>query len=130
MVRGNEASLTAALYQWSPVGSRPMPTELSAIEYERGRVDWAVEGSSDKCDAGVLFFAYGAPKSTRRFLGEAGAAAKSLRVHNPLLSIAIVTNGNLSGSQFGNGVFNKILRPRPRASLFKAFLAQPVLVEA
>ena len=109
---GNGASIAVAPHQWSPVANGPL-AKRSAIVYERGRVDWAVEGSSDKRGAGVLFFAYGAPRSIDRFLGEAGAAAKSLREHNPLLSIAIVTNANLSGTHFSNGVFDKVLCPRP-----------------
>ena len=56
-----------------------------------GEVEWAVDGASRKHGAGVLFFAYGGLQ-LNRFLGEAVAAARSFRRHNPQLQIAIVTN--------------------------------------
>jgi hypothetical protein len=56
-----------------------------------GEVEWAVDGASRKHGAGVLFFAYGGLQLDR-FLGEAVAAARSFRRHNPQLQIAIVTN--------------------------------------
>ena len=42
--------------------------------------------------AGVMLFAYGGYSTLRRFVAEAVAAATSLRVHNPRLQIALVTN--------------------------------------
>ena len=54
---------------------------------------WAVPGEEAKTGAGVLFFAYGSdPKALQHFLTEATVAARSFRVHNPNLPLAIVSN--------------------------------------
>ena len=53
---------------------------------------WALPNEAEKEGTGMLFFAYGGEKQVNRFLGEATAAARSIRLYNPNLSIAIVTN--------------------------------------
>ena len=53
---------------------------------------WAAPGQASKRGSGVLFFAYGGTRQVNVFLSEATAAARTFRLSNPLLNIAIVTN--------------------------------------
>ena len=73
-------------------------------------VPWAVEGEKGKSGAGLLFFAYGvtATHTLNHFLSEAEHAARSFRLHNPNISIAIVSN-NMTVDPY---VFNIHISPR------------------
>ena len=61
-----------------------------------------------KAGAGLLFFAYGG-KQLKHFLEEAKTAAKSFRVRNPKVSIAIVSNAD----SVDNRTFDHHIQPRP-----------------
>ena len=67
---------------------------------------WAVEGEEKKAGAGCLFFAYGGAQLDH-FLQEATTAARTFRVHNPALPLAVVTNNATVDAAFTHHI-----RPR------------------
>ena len=72
---------------------------------------WDVDGEERKQGAGLLFFAYGEPKTLSHFLAEASTAAATFRRHNPAIPIAVVSNNaTVDWSLFD-------LHIRPRADL-------------
>lgn len=73
----------------------PFGSESKSVSFAHSQTRvprWAVEGESNKSGAGLLFFAYGGRSTLRHFLREAEQAARTLRKHNPNISMAIVTN--------------------------------------
>ena len=68
---------------------------------------WALPGEV-KAGVGMLFFAYGGASQIETFLTEAAAAARSIRIYNPKLNIAIVTN-NETVDRF---IFTHHIQPR------------------
>ena len=69
---------------------------------------WAVPGEAAKSGAGLLLFAYGEASTLSHFLGEAAHAARSFKVHNPEMQIAVVTNN----ASVDRTLFSHVLRPR------------------
>ena len=69
---------------------------------------WAVPGEAAKSGAGLLLFAYGDASTLSHFLGEAAHAARSFKVHNPEMQIAVVTNN----ASVDRTLFSHVLRPR------------------
>ena len=70
--------------------------DADAIETRLSRpqvaAKWALTDEDRKNGSGLLFFAYGGTQQVDAFLHEATLAARSFRVLNPDLQIAIVTN--------------------------------------
>ena len=81
--------MQAPASEWSPPNWIPA---MNVADIEEPSVSWRVEGEKEKVGAGLLFFAYGARKTLGHFLSETGKAARSFRMHNPKISIAVVTN--------------------------------------
>lgn len=87
---------------------RWLPMYESPAELRPPAVPWHVQREKEKTGAGLLFFAYGATTTLNHFLLEAEHAARSFRMHNPNISIAVVTN-NATVDSF---VFSIHISPR------------------
>jgi hypothetical protein len=91
----------------SPPSSSASKTQSVPPEYFKSP-RWLVENETSKDGAGLLFFAYGAAKTLNHFLLEAESAARTFRMHNPGISITVVTNNQT----VRRSIFDKHIMPR------------------